>query len=126
MKIATQALVLGLTVCAFSAYSTTATANESSETMRDAVGSVVISVKQASLNVPDPELAKRVETALDRAPYLDADHITVTSRHGIVILQGMVGSASDLQDALKISNRVGGVKDVIDDLEIWEFGGRNM
>jgi osmotically-inducible protein OsmY len=94
--------------------------------MRDAAGSVAISAKQASLNVPDPELAKRVETALDRAPYLDADHITVTSRVGIVTLQGMVGSASDLQDALKISSRVGGVKDVIDDLEIWEFGGRNM
>ena len=67
---------------------------------------------------------ERVEAALDQAPYLDAEHVTVTSRDGIVTLQGMVGSASDLQDALRIASRVNGVKDVVDELEIWQFGGR--
>ena len=74
----------------------------------------------------DQEVNKRVEAALDQAPYLYAQHVTATTRDGIVTLQGMVGSASDLQDALRITSRVNGVKDVVDELEIWQFGGRSM
>jgi len=124
MKIGTQTMILGLILSAFSGYSTTATANESSETMADAANVIAVSAKRASLGSADQEVNKRVEAALDQAPYLDAEHVTVTSRDGIVTLQGMVGSASDLQDALRIASRVNGVKDVVDELEIWQFGGR--
>jgi osmotically-inducible protein OsmY len=126
MKIGMQAMILGLILSAFSGYGTTATANESSETMADAANVIAASTKRASLDAADQEVNKRVEAALDQAPYLYAQHVTATTRDGIVTLQGMVGSASDLQDALKITSRVSGVKDVVDELEIWQFGGRSM
>ena len=72
----------------------------------------------------DQQIDNRVTAALAAAPYLYADHVTVTSKDGVVTLHGMVGSASDLVDAIRISSRVEGVKDVRDDLQIWEFGGR--
>ena len=126
MKIGTQTMILGLILSAFSGYSTTATANESSETMADAANVIAVSAKRASLDAADQEVNKRVEAALDQAPYLYAQHVTATTRDGIVTLQGMVGSASDLQDALRITSRVNGVKDVVDELEIWQFGGWSM
>jgi osmotically-inducible protein OsmY len=125
MKIATRTTILRLTLCALFGYGATAGANEVGETMADAAKPILVSAKRVSLNAADREVNKRVEAALDQAPYLDADHITVTSKEGIVTLEGMVGSPSDLQDALKITSRVDGVKDVVDELEIWQFGGRN-
>ena len=125
MKIATQTTILGLTLCALSEFAATASANEASATMADAAKPMVVSARHASLNAADQEVNKRVEAALDQAPYLDAEHITVTSKDGIVTLEGMVGGPSDLQDALRIASRVDGVKDVVDELEIWQFGGRN-
>ena len=125
MKIARQTMFLGLTLCALSGYGATAGANEGSETMADAAKPIVASAKRASLNAADQVVNKRVEAALYQAPYLDADHITVTSKDGIVTLEGLVGDPSDLQEALRIASRVDGVKDVVDELEIWQFGGRN-
>jgi osmotically-inducible protein OsmY len=126
MKIAMQTMVLGLALCALSGYGATASANEGSQTMAGAAKPIVVSAKRASVNAADQEVSRRVEAAFDQAPYLYARHITVASKDGIVTLEGMVGSASDLQDALKIASRVDGVKDVVDELEIWQFGGRNM
>ena len=50
MKIGTQTMILGLILSAFSGYSTTATANESSETMADAANVIAVSAKRASLD----------------------------------------------------------------------------
>jgi osmotically-inducible protein OsmY len=125
MKIGTQTMIFGLALCAFSGYGMAATPNAGAQALADAARSMPGSAKQASLNVSDQELDKRVEAALERAPYLYAQHITVTSRDGIVTLGGMVENPSDLRDALKISGRVDGVKDLVDDLEIWDFGGRS-
>ena len=70
----------------------------------------------------DQEIDKRVTAALAAAPYLYAEHITVTSEDGVVTLHGLVGSPSDLEDAIRVSSRVQGVKDVVDDLQIEDFG----
>jgi osmotically-inducible protein OsmY len=86
---------------------------------------IAASAKRASLDAADHEVNKRVEAAVDQAPYLYA-HVTATTRDGIVTLRGMVGGASDLQDVLRITSRVNGVKNVVDELEIWQFGSRSM
>lgn len=72
----------------------------------------------------DQDVDKHVSAALESAPYLDADHITVTSKNGVVTLHGSVGDEWDLRDAIKITSQVEGVKDIVDDLQIWQFGGR--
>lgn len=69
-------------------------------------------------------LDQRVTAALESDPYLYSEHITVTSKDGVVTLHGSVGDEWDLRKAIKISSQVEGVKDVVDDLQIWQFGIR--
>ena len=124
MKTITKAMLAGAALFALGGYSSAATAAESSERPGDEAP-VVVYGKSESRHVPDRKIVKRVEAALDAAPYLYAEHITVTSSDGVVTLAGLVGSASDLHTAVTVSSRVPGVKRVVDDLEIWEydFGG---
>jgi osmotically-inducible protein OsmY len=70
----------------------------------------------------DRTITKRVEAALHHDPYLDADHIDVQTVRGVVRLSGLVGTASDLRVALRISWSVPGVQRVVDDLEVMDFG----
>jgi osmotically-inducible protein OsmY len=88
-----------------------------------ALGSVLL-VLCASASASDQPIDRRVATALQAAPYLYAEHITVTSKDGVVTLHGTVGSPWDLREAIKISSRVPGVHAVVDDLEIWDFTAR--
>jgi osmotically-inducible protein OsmY len=96
------------------------------EAKADATGSVglAMAAKQRPLSRPsDQELAQQVELALKSNRYVYAEHVSVTSKDGVVTLHGMVGSEWDLISALDISGRVPGVRRVVDGLEIWEFGG---
>lgn len=126
MKITTQAMMFGLALGALSGYSAAASAKADGDVALNAPQAGVVAAQPVSAGISDRELDTRVGVALDHAPYLYARHIEVTSRNGIVTLHGMVGSASDLEDAVKISSRVDGVKNVVDQLEIWDFGGRSM
>jgi hypothetical protein len=73
-------------------------------------------------SLTDQEVTKRVETALDSNPYLDASRVTVTTRDGVVRLEGMIGGDPlDLIAALRITYRVAGVRRVIDDLDTHDF-----
>jgi osmotically-inducible protein OsmY len=80
---------------------------------------VITSTKPAT----DEELTKRVETVLDSDRYLDASHMTVTTKDGVVTLGGLVGDSGDLLRALRISSRIPGARRVIDDLETYEPDG---
>ena len=71
----------------------------------------------------DQELTRRVETALDANPYLDASRITVTVEDGVVRLEGLVGDIGDLLDALRTATRVGGARRVVDELDTYEPDG---
>ena len=66
----------------------------------------------------DRELTKRVESALDAARYLDASRITVTTKDGVVTLEGIVGDISDLRTAIRVSSRVAGARRIDDNLEM--------
>ena len=69
----------------------------------------------------DRALGRRVEAALQAAPYLDADNVTVEVRRGDVTLSGKVGDDVDLRTALRICSAVPGVRSVDDQLEIMTF-----
>lgn len=91
-----------------------------------AVGSALFALcGGASASPTDQQVDQRVTAALQSDRYLYAEHITVTSQDGVITLHGLVDSDWDLLDAIKISSRVKGVKSVVDDLEIWDFGGRS-
>jgi osmotically-inducible protein OsmY len=123
MKIEWNAARFGL-VCLAVAACGTAAATEGAEKATSAVAAVQAAAQKPARDTSDRELARRVENALDADPYVYTEHVTVTSKDGVVTLSGMVGSEWDLATAIGISDRVPGVKRVVDGLEIWEFGGR--
>jgi osmotically-inducible protein OsmY len=73
--------------------------------------------------VMNRQLLERVRAALHAAPYLDDGHISVTVESGAVVLSGLVFSAWDLRDALRIARQAAGNRLVVDNLSI-EEGGR--
>jgi osmotically-inducible protein OsmY len=70
------------------------------------------------------DLAERVRSALQAAPYLYDRHIDVSVRDGQVVLTGFVFSDWDLHDALRIASDAAKPHRVIDDLYIEEGGRR--
>jgi osmotically-inducible protein OsmY len=74
--------------------------------------------------VSDEEITKQVQEALRSSPYFNADRITVTTKDGVVKLEGVVEDPQDLFTAIRISNGMPGAKGVVDELEIsdmWDF-----
>jgi osmotically-inducible protein OsmY len=59
-----------------------------------------------------------VELALKLDPYVDDQHVTVTTKNGIVTIQGFVQDAWDLLALRRIAKRVAGVKRVVNDVEL--------
>ena len=70
----------------------------------------------------DQAVARRVQVALAGDRYLDAGHIDVQANRGVVRLSGMVAADIDQREALRVSASVPGVRAVIDDLELYDFG----
>lgn len=70
------------------------------------------------------ELTRRVAAALHAQPYLDDRHIDVSDHEGVVVLSGIVYSAWDLEEALRIARRTAGARTVIDGLSIDVQGRR--
>jgi osmotically-inducible protein OsmY len=76
---------------------------------------VVTGKKEAPADV---ELNKQVETAMHANRYFYDEHVTATTKDGVVILRGLVFDEWDVRTAIRISKRIAGVKRVISQLEI--------
>ena len=72
----------------------------------------------------DAAMARRVQVALAGERYVDVQHIDVAADHGVVRLSGLVATDFDLREVLRTSSSVPGVRHVVDDLEIMDFGRR--
>ena len=68
--------------------------------------------------IPDQEVSQQVELALKLDPYVDDRHVTVTTKNGIVTIQGFVQDSWDLLALRRITKRVAGVKQVVNDVEL--------
>jgi osmotically-inducible protein OsmY len=74
--------------------------------------------------VSDEEVTRRVQAALHSNRYFNDDRVTVTTKDGVVTLEGVVVDPMDLYAALRISRNIEGVQRVNDLLEIsdlWDF-----
>jgi len=122
MKIARNVMAFGTALLTLSAYSVAAPLGESEETTTNGVEPVIVTGKKDPERLSDREVTRRVEAALDSDPYVYAEHVSVTTADGVVTLRGLVGDEEDLRGTIRISSRVDGVKRVVDELEIWDFG----
>ncbi len=79
------------------------------------------SATQGANSMTDQELSERVQAALHAEPYLYDRHIRVSVDNGVVALHGLVFSAWDLQDAIRVANQAAHGKPVVDNLSIWDI-----
>jgi osmotically-inducible protein OsmY len=78
------------------------------------------SATQDANSTSDQELRARVQAALNSEPYLYDRHIRISVDNGVVALHGLVFSAWDLEDAMRVANQAAHGKPVVDNLSINE------
>ena len=66
----------------------------------------------------DAALTVKVVQVLQDDPYIFADHVTVTTRSGVVRVEGIVGDTGERFRILRLCRRIPGTKRVVDALEI--------
>ena len=70
---------------------------------------------------PDEELAREIsEDVLGRALWVDTSRVKVEVRHGVVTLSGRMDRRSETEIALRMTARVNGVVEVINELTWYE------
>lgn len=122
MKIKRNATAFGVAVLVLVGSALAAPLQQAKADTTGSVAVVAMPAIQRAQSGSDQELAERVELALNSDRYLYGQHVSVTSKDGVVALHGIVGSEQDLRSAVDISSRVPGVQRVVDGLEIREFG----
>jgi osmotically-inducible protein OsmY len=68
--------------------------------------------------VTNLELSRRIRAALDAEPYFYDRHIDVTLEGDDVVLSGVVFSAWELQNALRVARKAAGNRRVVDNLSL--------
>jgi osmotically-inducible protein OsmY len=66
----------------------------------------------------DEAITAKVVQVLQDDPYVFGDHITVTTRNGIVTVEGFVGDTGERFRILRLCRRIPGTRRVVDALEI--------
>jgi hypothetical protein len=98
-------------------------ADESSRPTRGSLAEVIVRGKRIPERVPDEELTRRVEVALQSNPYLYLEHVTIRTINGVVHLEGSVSEDSDLLDVLRYARKVPGVRRIVNELDLDSPGG---
>lgn len=86
-----------------------------------AVGSldpIVVTAKRRPLPVADEVLTKRVEAAMHSNAYFFDEHVTVSTKNGVVTLEGVVYDDWDVRTAMRIARKIAGVKRVVSDFYV--------
>ena len=75
---------------------------------------IVISADRAA----DEALTAKVVQVLQEDPYIFGDHVTVTTRNGVVRVEGLVGDTGERFRILRLARRIPGTRRVVDMLEV--------
>jgi osmotically-inducible protein OsmY len=66
----------------------------------------------------DEVVTARVVEVLEDDPYVFADHVVVSTRNGVVRVEGIVGDTGERFRILRLCRRVPGTRRVVDALEV--------
>jgi osmotically-inducible protein OsmY len=67
---------------------------------------------------PDEQVTEQVERTLTADPWIYAEHITVSTRNGVVLLEGIVGDTGELFRILRQCRKIPGARRVVSRLEM--------
>jgi osmotically-inducible protein OsmY len=80
-------------------------------------GDVHAEIVVTAVRPSDEATSAQVTTALQQDPYIFSDHVTVTTKDGVVRLEGIVHDLSDLYNILRLARRIAGVGRVVNQIE---------
>jgi len=66
----------------------------------------------------DEQITLQVETALSNDPWIYAEHITVTTRNGVVRVEGITSDTWEMRRILREARKTPGVRRVLNQLEM--------
>jgi osmotically-inducible protein OsmY len=75
-------------------------------------------VVQARRQAADEQVTRQVQKTLTDDPWIYAEHIVVTTRNGVVRLEGIVGDTGERFRILRLCRRIPGTRRVVDALEV--------
>jgi osmotically-inducible protein OsmY len=90
-------------------------AQDAAEKARSGLQEVVV---RAQRQLPDEQITHRVQKALADDPWIYSDHITVTTRNGVVTVEGIVQDTGEWFRILRLSRRIPGARRVVSNLEL--------
>jgi osmotically-inducible protein OsmY len=83
---------------------------------RDALQQITVTARKVSMT--DEEVTAQVETALHSDRYIFSEHVTITSKNGVVTLRGIAVDYWDVIAMKRLVRRMPGVKKVVNDLDV--------
>jgi hypothetical protein len=75
-------------------------------------------VIQATRQAADEQVTRQVEATLTHDPWIYSEHITITTQHGIVRLEGIVGDTGEMFRIVRLCRKIPGARRVVNALEI--------
>jgi osmotically-inducible protein OsmY len=73
---------------------------------------------QAKRQAADEEVTRQVERTLTDDRWIYGDHITVTTRNGVVTLEGIVGDTGEMFRIVRLCRKIPGARRVVNALEM--------
>jgi osmotically-inducible protein OsmY len=77
-----------------------------------------ITVTARKVHNSDEEVTAEVETALHSDRYIFSDHVTVTSKNGVVTLRGIALDNWNVSAMKRLVRKMPGVKKVVDEIDV--------
>jgi osmotically-inducible protein OsmY len=77
-----------------------------------------ITVTARKVYKSDEEVTAEVEKALHSDRYIFSDHVTITSKNGVVTLRGIALDYWDVTAMKRLVRKMPGVKKVVDDIDV--------
>ncbi len=75
-------------------------------------------VIQAKRQAADEQVTRQVERILTEDRWIYGEHITVTTRNGIVTLEGIVGDTGEMFRIVRLCRKMSGARRIVNGLEI--------
>jgi len=89
-------------------------AQDASHTREATPGEVVIQATRLA----DEQITERAQKALSNDPWIYNDHVTVTTRNGVVTVEGIVQDTGEWFRILRLCRKIPGARRVVDRLEM--------
>jgi len=90
-------------------------AQDAADTASTRLQEVVI---QAKRQAADEQVTRQVERTLTNDPWIYSEHVTVTTRNGVVRLEGIVGDTGEMFRIVRLCRTIPGARRVVNALEI--------